>query len=261
MRSLRLLLLAALLAPGSARAQDRFEIQVYEAEINEPLRPGVQLHLNYTVAGRSAPAYAGEAPPDRATRLTLEPAFGVTEFLELGGYLQTVYTPGDGFQYAGVKLRALGIVPRRLTGAFDAGLNVEVSVVPRAAEAETWGAELRPIFGWRSRWISAWINPIISFALSGASPLRPEFEPAARVSVNTQLGFGLGLEYYAGLGAFADGFLPLNDQTHLLFATFDLLDRPSEEPSAWSLNAGIGVGLTSGSAQRLVVKAIVGRSF
>ena len=71
----------------------------------------------------------------------------------------------------------------------------------------------------------------------------------------------LGIEYYSGLGAFADGFLPARQQTHLLFAAFDLVEKPGDEPSPWSLNLGVGAGLTEGSPQRFILKAIVGRSF
>lgn len=243
-----------------ARAQDRFEIQVYESEINDPLEPSLQLHINYTPAGRSTPDYPGEVRPDRSAHFTLEPALGLTEFLELGAYVQAVVAPGYGFKYGGAKLRLLGVVPRRISGAFDLGLNVELSWVPKAAEPSAWANELRPILGWRGRIVNVWLNPIVTWALSGEGALRPELEPAARLTFNTLMGFGVGAEYYMGLGAFADGFLPLSDQTHLVFATFDLMDRPGEKPSPWMVNFGVGLGLTGGTPQRVVIKAIVGRS-
>ena len=179
----------------------------------------------------------------------------------MGGYFQTVVAPGYGFKYAGIKLRALGVVPRRLTGRFDLGLNLEISWLPKAAEPEAWGTELRPILGWRSKWISLWVNPIVDWALSGSAAWRPEFTPAVRVSVNTQQGFAVGLEYYTGLGAFADGFLPAREQSHVLFAAFDLAPPEGAEPSPWGVNVGVGKGLTDGTPQQWILKAIIGRSF
>jgi len=261
MRRLSLLLACSAFVASVARAQDRFEIQVYDSDINPPLKASLELHANYTVVGYGTPAYDGETPTDRAARFTFEPAFGVTEYLEVGGYLQTVAAPGYGFKYAGVKLRAMGVVPRRLSGAFDLGLNLEISCVPRAAEKDTWGTELRPVLGWRSKWIGIWLNPIVDWSLSGAAKWRPEFMPSARVSVNTQQGFAVGLEYYTGLGAFADGMLPAREQTHLLVAAFDLAPPEGAEPSPWSVNLGLGKGLTDGTPQQWIMKAIIGRSF
>ena len=169
-----------LVAPAGARAQDRFEIQVYEAEVNAPWQASLQLHLNYTVIGESLPQYEGETPPDRAARFTLEPALGITEFFEVGAYLQAVTAPGYDFKWAGVKLRTLFVVPRRLSGAWDFGLNLEVSYVPKAAEQAPWATELRPIIGWRSKWVGVWINPILGWSLSGPGAFRPELTPAAR---------------------------------------------------------------------------------
>ena len=73
--------------PLAAPALDRFEIQVYQADVNEPGQFGVEVHANYTVKGETVPVYPGEVPPDQVFRLTLEPALGVTRWLELGGYL------------------------------------------------------------------------------------------------------------------------------------------------------------------------------
>jgi len=78
------LALAPLVWGAAASATDKFEIQVYEAEVNAPLQPGIELHANYTISGQKEPAYEGEIPAHGALRLTLEPALGITEWLELG---------------------------------------------------------------------------------------------------------------------------------------------------------------------------------
>ncbi len=255
----------ALAAP--ARAVDRFEIQVYEADINDPGQLGLEAHLNYTVRGTSAPTYPGEIPPDRVGRLTFEPAIGVTDWLELGAYLQLLWAPGGETRYAGVKGRAKLVVPERLSGSLMLGLNVEVSSVPSAVEQDRWANELRPILGWKQgRWLVA-VNPILGWALRGPDRFRPDLEPCGKVAFDTHLGFSLGAEYYASLG-FANALLPAREQEHLLLGVVDYVPR-APEPAAgspvhageWELNVGVGGALTDAAGPHVLVKAIVGRSF
>lgn len=274
MRRTALLVLVAALAPlASARALDRFEIQVYQAEINDPGQLGLELHLNYTVRGARAPEYPGEVPPDRVARLTLEPAVGVTEWLELGVYLQFAVAPGGDARFGGTKLRAKLILPERVQRALGLpvflGLNAELGRFPRAFEDAGWASEFRPIVGWKNdRWLVA-VNPIFGYALSGPDPLKVDLEPCAKVAFDTQRGFAVGAEYYAGLGFIGDGLLPRRDQEHLVFGVVDLVPAaaaPQAEgspahASPWELNVGVGGALTAATGQHFLVKAIVGRAF
>src|SRR5690349_4084141 len=111
-RSLLAVLACAVAFP--AAGLDRFEIQVYEPEINAPGRFGLELHSNFTVRGSRSPAFPGEIPPWHTARFTLEPAVGVTSWLELGAYLQLYDAPAHGFQYAGSKVRAKLVAPKLL---------------------------------------------------------------------------------------------------------------------------------------------------
>jgi hypothetical protein len=61
-----------------------------------------------------------------------------------------------------------------------------------------------------------------------------------------------GFEYYANLGPFSSGFLPLSEEEHYLYEVFNLLAVTRLE-----LNAGVGEGLTAGS-NRLIFKMILG---
>ena len=267
-------LAAALLAPAAAGGLDRFEIQVYQAEINDPGQLGLEVHLNYTFRGVDRPEYPGQVPLDRVGRLTLEPAVGVTDWLELGAYLQLMLAPGWDARYGGVKLRAKMVVPEglqeRLGIPVFLGLNVEVGRVPHAVEEQGWANEFRPIVGWKDdRWLLV-VNPIFGYALSGPDRFRIDFEPCAKVAFNTQLGFAVGAEYYASLGFIGDGFLPLRQQEHLLFGVIDLVDpaRPRQavegspaHASPWEVNLALGGALTDATGQHLIAKAIVGRSF
>jgi hypothetical protein len=259
-------------APGAAAALDRFEIQVYDAGVNEPGRASLEVHLNFTPSGVGSAAYAGEVPPDRVARMTLEPAIGVTSWLEIGAYLQLMLAPGGDARFGGTKLRAKAILPESAREALGIpvflGLNAEVGRVPVAVEKEGWANEFRPIVGVRTaRWLVS-VNPILGYALTGPDRFRVEAEPCGKVSWNTERGFAVGAEYYAGLGAVADGFLPWRDQEHLLLAVLDLEEpggsaagASERRAAAWELNLGVGAGLTRSTAQHVLVKAIVGRSF
>jgi hypothetical protein len=259
------IVLATTTCATRVEATDAFEIQVYDAEINAPLQPGLEVHTNYTFAGRDVPAYDGEVVPDRALRLTLEPALGITEWLELGAYLQSMWSfasEGSGPRFGGVKLRAKMVVPRRFELPVFLGLNVEIARIPHPLEENVWSNELRPIVGWTNGWLLLDVNPILSWGLSGPHAFAPELEPAAKVAINTQQGFALGIEHYSGLGLFSEGFSPLRRQDHLLFVIFDLV-RPAgapEDPSAWEVNAGLGHALTKETPQQWIIKTIVGHA-
>ncbi|HEX9291864.1 MAG TPA: hypothetical protein VF904_20280 [Anaeromyxobacteraceae bacterium] len=262
MLSTRCSVIFALVALGAspARAIDRFEIQVYEGELNEPGHLGLELHTNYTARGERAPAYAGEIAPDRTARLTLEPAYGVASWLEVGAYLQLLVAPATGARYAGNKLRVKMLAPKLLGNDFFLGVNVEVGRVPVAVEQDQWANELRPFIGYQSRWVLVDLNPIIGYALSGKDRFRPVLEPAAKLAVNTQLGFAVGAEYYAELG-FVDALLPLRDQAHYLFGVVDVLPAKGRPDSPWELNLAVGGGMTRAADQQVIVKTIVGRGF
>lgn len=252
---------------GRAAALDRFEIQVYEGEANDPGQLGLEMHLNFTGSGIRTPDYPGQVPPDRVGRVTLEPALGVTRWLELGAYLQLMLAPGGDARYGGSKFRAKLLLPESARDAlapFFLGLNVEIGRVPGAVEQQGWANEFRPIVGLRSgRWLVS-LNPIFGYPLSGPDRFQVDLEPCGKVSWNTELGFAVGAEYYASLGP-VRSLLPVDEQEHLLLAVFDL-EEPTRAAapaggSPWELNVGIGGGLTSATPQHFLVKAIVGRAF
>jgi hypothetical protein len=267
-RSLALAAAALVLAATPARAIDRFEIQVYESDINEPGQPGLELHLNYAFDGTKEPEFDGQVPPYHVGRLTFEPAVGVTEWLELGAYVQLFWAPGDGegTRFGGWKARAKLVDPERVSGHFMLGLNVELAKVPHAVEQEAWANEFRPILGWKGgRWLVS-VNPILGYALTGPDKFRPDLEPCGKVTWDTHLGFATGVEYFTSLG-FANDLLPRAEQEHLLFAVVDLVPGPKPAGGSpmhgegWELNAGVGTALTDAPGPHVLVKAIVGRAF
>ncbi len=258
------------LIPAYARAVDPFEIQVYEADINRPGQAAVELHTNFTFSGKETPEYPGQTPPNHALRMTLEPALGITDWFELGAYIQGMYTPSRDAQFGGGKLRGKFVVPERAGLAVFLGVNLEVSCVPHHVDSDRWGTEFRPFVGWTNGYLLLDVNPIIGFALVGPEKFKPDFEPAFKASWNTQKGFALGSEYYMGLGRFDQGFSARRDQEHLILGTFDLVDpvksgepdtKKSGSDNDWELNLAFGRGLTSGTPQKWIAKMIVGKAF
>jgi hypothetical protein len=245
-----LVLFVLLAAP--ARAQDAFEIQVYDSEINKPLQLGLEGHINFVAKGRRERAYPEEVPPDHLTHLTLEPSFALTEFWELGAYLQFVAEPTRHFDFAGVKVRSKFVLPAELAGPFDLGVNFELSHVPIRFEEASIGFEVRPILGFRAAGFRFDVNPILSFAFKGTKQGVPDFDPCAKLTWDTTLGFDVGVEYYTGLGKI-DHIPAFQEQTHMVFVVANLVDGPLE------LNVGVGRGLTEASND-WTVKMIIGKA-
>jgi len=219
-----LLVAAALLATGTAAAQDAFEIQVYDAETARAGEPGLEIHLNHFF-------------DDGLTHLTFEPHLGLTDWWELGIYLQFVLEPSGVWNTGGVKFRSKWRWPERL-GAFGLALNIEVARVSKLYEPDGWGGEVRPVVD--ARWGRLYLafNPIVSFSFAGPEAWKPVFEPAFKVSVDAVGWLALGLEQYSDYGVIGD-WLPGSLQTHRLFVVADLLF------GTVGLNVGVGRNLNA----------------
>jgi hypothetical protein len=251
-------LLAGALALAAARAAwavDPFEIQVYEGDINGPGQLGLEVHANVVPAGHETAEPPARVAPDDLFRVTLEPSLGVLEWWELGAYLQMAFEPGErSGHFGGFKLRSKWIVPRRLTGDLILGLNVEVGRGTASFGTTDWDTELRPIFVWSPGRFMLAANPMVGWVLSGSERgLEPDLEPAVKGRVDTGLGFGIGLEYYAGIGHLSSP-PAVRQQEHILYLAADLLDAP------FDANLGVGRGLTA-AANDWTVKVIVGVGF
>jgi hypothetical protein len=217
-------LLFALLVSLPAFALDPFEIQVYDGTANDAGEAGLELHLN----------------SNQRAHATLEPSYGVTNFWELGAYVQGALLPDGSFAYAGAKLRSKLVTPPDWDEHLRLGINLEVSLLPRSFDASRWGAEIRPIIAWEGeRWIFA-ANPDVSGSLDAA----PAFEPGAMAKVKVA-GLAIGVEYFGSP----------SEHRQFLFGAVDVL--------AWrgiELNLAAGKGLTASSSET-VAKAIVGYTF
>ena len=245
--------IAILMRPSVARAVDPFEIQVYDATVPPPRTAGVELHMNSVVSGSRA-SVPPELPLHHQSHFTLEPSVGLTDWWEVGAYLQTALLPDGSFEYAGSKLRTKFVAPARAASAFNWGVNLEVSRLPEHYDRDRWGAEIRPIVTWSSARGAAYvsINPILDISLAGMGASDPpSFEPAATVCYVLDGILSVGLEYYANFGPIGR-WSPIGEQEHYFFEVVNVLRWKRIE-----INAGVGEGLTEGS-NPFVAKAILG---
>ncbi len=231
------LVLAIFAVPRPARAQDEFEIQVYDVETAPEGEPGIELHLNQHLI---------RMQPD-ATHLTFEPHYGLHDWAELGGYFQTSLTTTGELAYAGVKLRTKLRAPHRLwDDRIGLAINFEISDVPRQFEPNQWGSEIRPIAELRSGPLYASVNPIIDTDLAGDLAGHPQLEPAAKLAYVASDTAMVGVEAYAAFGP-VDA---LGGGVDRGFVTLDVRGR------LWDLN--VGIGASHGSQDHPIGKLIVG---
>lgn len=233
-------LLACLLAIASVARAQTDEIQVYDAEIAAPGKLNLTWHNNYTLSGRTQPAFPGGVVPDHALNGVPEWGYGVTSWFEAGLYLP-VYTLTDqgDLLFDSTKLRALFVVPDAHRRTFFYGVNFELSYNAPHWEPTRFSGEIRPIIGWHlGRW-DLIFNPILDTDFNGGIP-NLDFAPALRAAYNVNAKLGFALEEYAELGPLQH-FLPRSQQSHTLFAVVDYGGASN------GVEFGVGRGLTPAS--------------
>ena len=234
---------------AAAQAALPDEIQVYTDDLEAPGERGVELHVNTTPSGRTAPDYPGEVVPHHGLRITPEISYGLARDWDGGIYLPVVRSGDGSWFFAGPKFRLKWLPLRPDQGAVGvfAGVNAELAFVQERFEQSGRSAEIRPIIGYRGeRWLFSF-NPILETDLAGEQKGVFFFAPAFKASRKVSGGTALGAEYYADLGRVSK-LAPREEQSHVLFLTADT-DR---------VNFGIGYGLTSARfSDRWTVKAIL----
>jgi len=250
-----LVLAAAGLAPSFDALAISDEIQVYTDEINERGERGLELHLNTTPRGRRTPDYEGDLPPYRGTRITPEFSWGLGNDLEAGLYLPSA-TGADGNWYLGgikPRLKWLPVHGGGEEGGGYFGLNGEFSSLSRKFSDSRLSSELRVILGYRAKdWLIG-VNPMFGWGLSPGHRGSPEFTLAWKAAKQIAPGISLGGEYYNGIGKL-NARLPRDEQERTLYLVAEI------ERKAWSLNIGVGHGLTP-ATDNWTLKAIFGFSF
>ena len=242
------LFLLSVLAAGHARAQDPFEIHVYEYESLKPGAFTLETHLNYVGAGSKT--FEGPvAPSENQFHMTYELTGGITDHVSLGVMLLSAKRPGYGLDYAGWRILPHFYVPEEWHWPLRAGLVAEFSFQRSTYEENTRRAEIRPILEktWGRTQID--LNPVFTRALHGAGTRDGwTFEPAARVAYKVNDRIAPSLEYYSDTGPFPTG-LPVRAQIHQLLPGGDL---KVSEHVLWSFGVGVG---TTPAGNRLVYKS------
>jgi hypothetical protein len=240
------------LLPATAADAQTDEIQVYDAEINNPGVFSLQLHNNYTPIGRERPDFIGGIAPDHTLNGVPEWALGITDWLEFGAYVPVYSWTGDGrFLIDGAKLRAEFVVPHAAERSFFYGMNFELGFNAQYWEPTRTSGEIRPIIGGRLGPVDLIVNPILDTSFRGLGSL--DFAPASRVAYNFSETWAAALEHYADYGRL-NNLEPLGRQQQLLFAVVDYKSAPL------SVEFGIGHGFTAAS-DPLVLKLILSHDF
>jgi len=245
------------LAPAGfrARAQDIFEIQVYEYETVKKGRWNLETHFNHITRGPRT--WDGRvAPTNHLFHVTFEMTRGLTDHFELAGYLLQAQRPGGGWEYAGTRVRPRFRAPERWRLPVDLSLSFEVGFPRLPYDANSATLELRPIIDKKLRRWRLTFNPVVGRALRGPDTKEGfDFEPGAKIAYFLKPGrLHIGMEYYGSTGPITNFHSPA-DQVHLLFPSADLFF--SEDTM---LNLGVGYGLTR-AGERLILKSRLGYRF
>ena len=250
------LVAAMLLALQSvpARAQDPFEIQVYEYATVPKGRWNLETHFNYTARG--VRTFEGAvAPTQHQSHLTFELTRGITDYFEMAGYLVLARQAGGNPDFAGWRLRPRIRLPERWKLPVLVSLSAEVGFPQDAYEAADATLEIRPVLERQFGRVAIDLNPVLGRSIKGpGSDEGWEFEPGARLGVTLSPKVELSVEYYGAYGPVQD-FLPAAEQVHQFFGGGDL--QLTEQVV---LNLGVGVGATA-AGNRTVLKARLGWLF
>ena len=244
--------LAVLLGGPAAAFAQTDEIQVYDAAIADKGKFNLMIHSNFTPIGRKEADFPGGIIPDHSFNGTAEWAYGVTDWFEQGLYMPmyTIYSRGHGGSINGFKIRELFVRPHADDHTFFYGANFEFSVNYTYWESRHITSEVRPIVGLHLHPIDLVFNPIVDTDYTGGFG-NLEFVPATRIAYNVNKQYAAAIEEYADMGPLRK-FLPGSQQFHEIWGVMD------HSGKTWSIEAGVGVGVTPG-ADKLTFKFMISR--
>lgn len=245
----------AFICLNSARADLIDEIQVYDGEINKPGEIGLEFHLNTTPNGQSQQRFDQERLTDRGFRITPELSYGLTDTIELGLYIPTIYSTQYGYELAGYKPRIKWIpIQASDSQPWSAGINVEYAKLKTGMSESAKGSEIRFILGYEGQNWRLAVNPILEKNFSPRTENTPELKTNFR-AIYKQDGLlkGVGLEYYLSLGPY-NNFRPQSEQAKQLFLVSEW--EPNKGPlKDWDIHLAAGSGWDG--ADRFTIKMIV----
>jgi hypothetical protein len=244
MRSALLLLVCA----AALRAQDPFEIIIFEYD---PLPFGMftyETHLNYVLDGTKG--YDGAvAPTQDQLHYSTELTMGLTESIRAGVVVMTAHRAGGPWEYVGFRLLPHFYAPRSWGLPVNLGFVAEYSSERPGFDDDTRTLELRGIVEKHIGRLQLDGNLVFGRGLRGSGTREGwDLEPSGRVGWKLTKKFTPSLEYYASMGP-VNRPLPRQQQIQLLFPG---ADWNVTEHLKWSF--GMGFGLTDAS-NRVTLKS------
>jgi hypothetical protein len=244
MRAILLLVVCA----AALRAQDPFEIHVYEYE-RLPLGTFTyEAHTNYVVHGTKT--YDGlVGPTQNQFHFTSELTAGITDDFRAAFVVLTAKRPDHSLEYAGFRVLPHIYASPRWHLPLNLGFVAEFSFAKAEYVDNPWQVELRPIVEKHIGRLQLDGNPVVSRALRGLNTNRGWlFEPAARIGWQLSRNFTPSVEYYSSWGPLHH-FDALHHQIQQVFAGGDLRLR---ENLTWSFGAGFGL---TDAGSKLILKS------
>jgi hypothetical protein len=243
--------LLLVLAVGLAQADYLTEIQVYDDSINKPGEWGLEMHMNSTLSGNSAPDYRGGVANVHTFRTTAEISYGFTSTLEGGLYLPFFKEATGNLGWAGPAFRLKWIPhPAPEEGGLFWGVNGEYDISNTRWLSDRYQMVFFPIVGYRdNNWLLA-TNLVLQNSLPQGYRLGDgDFEPSFKITRRIAESIASGFELYSDYGSLKQ-WASQPRQTNQLFWVLDVDKEP------WVFNLGIGRGLND-ATDRWAVKAII----
>jgi len=236
------------------KAQDNYEIQVYGADLVEPGHTMFELHSNNTLNGSKTTDQFGMLPTNNVQHETIEITHGWTPWFETGFYFFNSIGSDGRSAYVGSHIRPRVAAPTDWHWPVGVSLSLEFGFQKAAFSPNTATLEIRPIVDKKIDKVYISFNPTVDQSFHGPDQNRGLiWSPNLKASYDVTKVVALGLEYYGSTGPLLNPD-PYREQDHQIFVAGDLNFDPN-----WEVNFGYGIG--SQSADKSIIKLIIGRRF
>jgi hypothetical protein len=239
-------LLLALVSGRPASAMDFFEIEVYPYETAGAGEKEFESLNSYVINGQRE-AEPGLVPTHHLWRTSLELSYGLSDHLEVAGYLDLALTADGRFDYAGNRFRGRYRFFEKDQIPVNLGLYAEIEFPNSRFSVNDIEVEIRLILEKDLGPLTIQLNPIFEKAFDGEeSSGGVELQYAAKGYYRFRPWLMPGVEFYGDFGPLTH-FEPSSEQKHFIFPVVD-----SKLSQHVKLNTGVGFGLTSASDSVLV---------
>jgi len=236
------------------KAQSNYEIQVYGSELVDSGRTMVELHTNNTLSGSKFTDQYGMLPTNHVQHETIEITHGWNSFFETGFYIFNSIGSDGRTAYVGSHIRPRFAAPANWQWPVGVSLSLEFGFQKAAFDPNTATLEIRPIIDKKINKVYIAFNPTVDQSFRGPDQNRGLiWSPNLKASYDVTKVVALGFEYYGSTGPFLNPD-PYREQDHQIFVAGDLNFDPN-----WEVNFGYGIG--SQTADRSIIKLIIGRRF